>query len=342
LECSIYRDASGFATLRTKWNDLLARSRSDNLFLTWEWQTTWWRCLGEGELWLLAWQDAGDLVAIAPLYLTTDDQGLRQFSVVGCIEVSDYLDLIIAAGYEDEVYQALLDWLNSPDAPTWDKITLCNLPQDSLSHRRLPEIAAANGMACITSVEDVCPVVELPDDWDAFLDQRVNKKQRHEVRRKLRKIEREVQHRWHLVDEQADLATEVASFIELHRASTQEKHSFMTPDMQEFFSEMTQVMHAARWLHLSFLEINGDRAAAMLGFVYKDGILIYNSGYKPDAYAELSPGIVLTSCVIQDAIRRRLRVFDFLQGNEVYKYRFGATDTLVYRTEIQHAQELVQ
>jgi CelD/BcsL family acetyltransferase involved in cellulose biosynthesis len=338
VELSLYRDDNGFAVLRSQWNQLLARSRSDNLFLTWEWQTTWWRCLGEGELWLLAWHDAGDLVAIAPLYLTIDDDGLRHFSLVGCIEVSDYLDLIIAAGHEDAVYQALLAWLHSPAAPAWDRMTLCNLPQDSPTHRRLPEVAAANGVTCVTSVEDVCPIVELPGDWEIFLEERVSKKQRHEVRRKLRKIEREAQYHWRLVDNQADLAAEMASFIDLHRASTQEKHSFMTPDMQAFFAEMTQVMHAAGWLHLSFLEINGDRAAAMLGFVYKDRILIYNSGYKPDAYAELSPGIVLTSHVIQDAIHRGLRVFDFLQGNEVYKYRFGAVDTLVYRTYIERAR----
>ncbi len=335
MERSIYRDANGFTALHDQWNQLLARSRSDNLFLTWEWQTAWWRYLGEGELWLVTWRQDGELVAIAPLYLTTDAEGQRHFSLVGCIDVSDYLDLIVAAGYEDVAYQAFVDWLVSADAPAWDSVTLCNVPQGSLTHRRLPEIAAAAGMPCVTSVEDVCPVVELPGDWETYLEERVNKKQRHEVRRKLRKIEREAQFQWRLVDARADLAAETAAFIELHRASTAEKHSFMTPEMQTFFIAIAQVMHDAGWLHLSFLEINGDRAAAMLSFVYKERMLIYNSGYKPHAYAELSPGIVLTSCVIQDAIRRGLRLFDFLQGDEVYKYRFGAQDTLVYRTVIR-------
>ena len=67
---------------------------------------------------------------------------------------------------------------------------------------------------------------------------------------------------------------------------------------------------------------------------YKGRLLIYNSGYDPANYAELSPGIVLTSYIIEDAIKRSLKVFDFLQGNEVYKYRFGAIDTFVYDTQI--------
>ena len=72
----------------------------------------------------------------------------------------------------------------------------------------------------------------------------------------------------------------------------------------------------------------------MLGFLYHDHLLIYNSGYDPQAYADLSPGIVLTSYTIQDAIGRGVQVFDFLQGDEAYKYRFGATDTVVYRTQV--------
>jgi hypothetical protein len=69
VNLKIFTDESGFAALQDQWNTLLARSRANTLFLTWEWQTTWWRCLGEGDLWLLAWYDQGRLLAIAPLYL---------------------------------------------------------------------------------------------------------------------------------------------------------------------------------------------------------------------------------------------------------------------------------
>ncbi len=180
----------------------------------------------------------------------------------------------------------------------------------------------------------MCPVIMLPDDWEVYLEQVVNKKQRHEIRRKMRRIEREAEVRWSVVDERSDLGQETAAFIALHRLSTQEKHSFMTPEMEAFFHEIAGVMAAAGWLYLTFIEVNGDRAAAMLGFLYHDRLLIYNSGYNPEAYAELSPGIVLTATTIQDAIRRGVQVFDFLQGDEVYKYRFGAEDTVVYRTQV--------
>ena len=185
-----------------------------------------------------------------------------------------------------------------------------------------------------TRVEDVCPVIELPNDFETYLQERLSKKQRHEVRRKMRRIQEETQVNWYVVDGAQAIEAEMEAFIQLHRLSTDEKHSFMTPEMQAFFREITRAMHDAGWLYLAFIEINGAKAAAMLAFNYKGRLLVYNSGYDPATYAELSPGIVLTSLIIEDAIKRGIGIFDFLQGNEVYKYRFGAIDTFVYDTQI--------
>jgi len=335
VHLQLYTDENGFGALREQWNALLARSRSHTFFLTWEWQTTWWRCLGEGELYLLAWHEAGRLAAIAPLYLHDDDAGLRRFDVVGCVEVSDYLDIIVEAGCEDAAYNALLDWLASDACPHWDVSGLCNLPEGSLTHRRLPELAAGRGWQAVTTLEDVCPLIQLPGSFETYLQEVLSKKQRHEVRRKLRRMEEEATVHWYAVDEASDLAAESDAFIRLHRLSKEDKQSFMTPTMEVFFREVIQVMHAAGWLYLAFIEVNGAKAAAMLGFIYDGRLLVYNSGYDPASYSELSPGIVLTARIIEHAIQRGLRVFDFLQGNEVYKYRFGAQDTVVYSTVVR-------
>ncbi len=340
MELKIFTDESGFAALYDNWNHLLARSRANTLFLTWQWQTTWWRCLGEGDLWLLAWYDGDRLVALAPLYLHDDSAGLRRFDLVGCVEVSDYLDLIVEEGREEAVYSALLNWLASDACPPWDVVGLCNLAETSLTHRLLPEMAAGRGLEAVTRLEDVCPLILLPDNFEAYLQEILSKKQRHEVRRKMRRIEEEAVVRWYVVDGASDLAQETDAFLHLHRLSKQEKESFMTPEMETFFREAIQAMHQVGWLYLAFIEVNGVRAAAMLGFVYNGGLLVYNSGYDPASYSELSPGIVLTARIIEDAIQRGLHVFDFLQGNEVYKYRFGAHDTAVYSTVIRRAQDL--
>lgn len=335
MELTIYTDTDGFRALEPDWNALLARSASDTLFLTWEWQTTWWQLLGEGELYILAWREAGRLVGIAPLYLHHVEAGERRFDLVGCVEVSDYLDLVIETGCQDAVYSALLDWLTGPGAPAWDVTGLCNLPAASTTHTQLPELAAARGWQTHVRQDDVCPIILLPDSFERYLGEVVSKKQRHEVRRKLRRIEEETTVRFIVIDSQAALDHAAEDFIALHRLSKQEKHSFMTPEMAAFFQRLVVVMHAAGWLYLAFLQVNGEQAAAMLAFSYHDRLLIYNSGYDPAKYSDLSPGIVLTARIIEDAIARGIKVFDFLQGNEVYKYRFGAQDTAVYEVSLR-------
>ena len=192
--------------LAGEWNELVRRSRFDNFFSTYEWQTTWWNNLGGGDLWIVSFRcsDTNTLVGIAALYLTTwvdgPDAGKRQLNLVGCIEVSDYLDIIAAEGWEHDVYVGLHAWLIGPDAPAWDIFDLCNLPEESLTYRDLPKIFACAGFDVEVFQEDVAPQFDLPRRFDDYLQNQVDKKQRHEIRRKQRRAEREAKIDFVLVD----------------------------------------------------------------------------------------------------------------------------------------------
>ena len=87
-------------------------------------------------------------------------------------------------------------------------------------------------------------------------------------------------------------------------------------------------------LAAEFVEVLGEKAASLLNFDYGDSILVYNSGYDPVSYRSLSPGIVVTARCIETAIELGRKTFDFLRGDEEYKYRFGAHDTMVRRLVI--------
>jgi CelD/BcsL family acetyltransferase involved in cellulose biosynthesis len=344
LNFTLYTDETGFTALRGEWNDLLRRSRFDTIFLTWEWQTTWWRTLGtaRGPLYLLAARDGERLVGILPLYMTSDDAG-RALRVVGCFEVADYLDLIIEAGQEETVYRAFLDWLDGPEAPAWDMLDLCNQPTASLAHSHLPELARERGWSAEVSQEDVCPVIALPrasgeldfDAWEAYLAT-LDKKERHEIRRKLRRVEREAPDaELRFVRGTDGLTDAVDAFIALHRLSRRDKDAFMDEQMQGFFHALATTCAEHGWLQLSFLEVGGEPIASYFCFEYKREVLVYNSGYDPQAYPQLSPGWVLLARLIQEAIVQGCARFDFLQGDEDYKHRFGGVDEDVYRTLIR-------
>ncbi len=345
LELTFYPDEAGFRALREEWNALLRRSRTETIFLTWEWQTAWWRCLGapRGPLVLLAAREAGRLIGILPLYLTTE--GAHTLQVVGCIEVADYLDLIVEAGQEEPVYRAFLDWLagEGKTATGWELVDLCNQPSASLAHALLPEMARARGWTADVVQEDVCPIVTLPpigpdgwkETWEAYLAM-LDKKERHEIRRKLRRAEREAPDlNFRIVSTLDGLDEAMTEFIRLHQLSSRDKSDFMTPEMQTFFREIAAMAADNGWLRLYFLETGGQAVSSYFCFDYHGDILVYNSGYDPAANPQLSFGWVLLSKMIQDAIVQGRQRVDFLQGDEDYKYRFGGVDTPVYRTIVR-------
>jgi CelD/BcsL family acetyltransferase involved in cellulose biosynthesis len=335
LHLTLYEDREGFAALRQEWNGLVMRSRFPSVFLTWEWQTTWWDCLGTGALRLLAWRRPdGELVGIAPLF-DTGATPRHHWQVVGCTEVADYLDIISAAGHEVDVYGGFLSYLQSEQALPWDVITLCNLHESSLSYRLLADMAREAGLEVEVAQEDVAPYLVLPSSFEAYL-QSLDKKQRHELRRKRHRLEREAgSWRWFTITTTDGLDSWLERFITLHRLASADKRAFMTPAMAHFFHRLAQTMAQAGWLALAFIEIEGEPTATFFNFAFHDRIWVYNSGFDPHRHAHLSPGIVLNSYLIEDAIARGYRVFDFLQGNEAYKYRFGAVDAAVMKTTIR-------
>jgi CelD/BcsL family acetyltransferase involved in cellulose biosynthesis len=333
MQTTIYTDATGFDLLAQEWDDLFVRSVNAPFFMRYIYQCTWWQYLGNADLVLIAIRtDDHQLVGLASLYGSTNQAGQRELSFVGCVDVSDYLDLLVDKDYVEPVYQALLDCFDSNQV-AWDKLYLCSLPRNSITHTRLAETIHARGWRGEVSQQDVCPVITLPGSWDDYLA-RLDKKQRHEIRRKIRKIETEAETRWYAVDSQDGLAEAMDTFIELHQKSTQDKEDFWSDGMIRFFKALATELVKVGWFRLYFIEINGRKAAAMLCFDYRNEFLLYNSGFDPEQFANLSPGNVLTAYTIQDAIRLGRTRYDFLRGNEIYKFRFGAAAEPVYDLEV--------
>jgi CelD/BcsL family acetyltransferase involved in cellulose biosynthesis len=336
LSVDAYHDVKAFRELEGEWNGLLHRSSADTIFLTLEFQRVWWRYLGVGDLLVVTVRDGGELIGIAPLFLSTGSEGQRVLAIVGCVEVADYLDLIAAKGREEEVYAALVDYLTWLEAPEWDVLDLCNIHQDSSTLAALPALIEARGWAVSVAKEDVCPVALLPGAWDEYL-QMLDKKDRHELRRKLRRVEAQEDLRWYVVGPEHNLGDEVEAFLDLMAASTPEKAAFLTLPMRSFFRQLAHVMADAGWLQLAFLEVGGQKVAAYFNFVYNNRVMIYNSGLDWQSFPHLSSGIVLAAYCVQRAIEEGRDAVDFMQGDERYKYQLGGQDVEVRRLVVRRA-----
>lgn len=333
VKISLYDDAALFEDCCSDWCDLLANSDADEIFLTCEWQATWWEAYHPGDLWVLVIEDddSGQWHGVAPCFIGRDDDGRRVVRTIGCVDVTDYLDIIVRRGHEEAVFRALLHWL-SEHADLFDEVRLCNVPQQSATLRRLPELAPEYRLQAETSVLDVCPIVQLPDSFAEYVTQ-LDKKNRHEVRRKLRRAAEASD--WYVVGPEHNLEEELEHFMVLMAASTPDKADFLADTANRHFFELIVPKMADRgWLYLAFLTANGTRIAAYLNFEYNNRVLVYNSGHNPDDFGHLSPGIVLLARTIEHAIERGRTEFDFLRGNEAYKYDMGGQDTTVHQVRL--------
>lgn len=312
-----------FETLRSLWNDILQQSAGGNVFSSWEFQTAWYEVFGQGlELHLLQITDGDVPIGIVPLM-----QKDGRISFVGAQDVCDYLDFLILAGRESEALSATLDRL---DTLPWEQIELISLREGSPTLTYLPLLAAARGWRTEVVEQDVCPRLPLPDSWDAYLTS-LSKKDRHELRRKLRRLDAADGARCYLgSNPNADMEV----FLVLHRQSNEDKAEFMTEQMERFFCRLAGTFDLLGQYGLYLMEINGRPVSAAMCFFTPKEVLLYNSGFRRD-YSHLSVGLLLKAYCIEDAIKRRIPAFNFLRGDEPYKYHLGGRDEPVYNMTIR-------
>ncbi len=185
-----YDDERVFTELQAEWNVLLRRSTCDNIFSTWEWQSSWWTAYEAGALWVIACRDDQDrLVAVAPWFIETQPGGERVVRSIGCVDVTDYVDVIVEPGYTRQVYSALAQQLLD-ESERYDRVNLCNIPEESPTRTEFPSVLKSCGFDVEVVEQEVCPVIILPRDFEDYLA-RLDKKQRHEIRRKMRRAESE-------------------------------------------------------------------------------------------------------------------------------------------------------
>jgi CelD/BcsL family acetyltransferase involved in cellulose biosynthesis len=323
------------------WNALVEQSIADTPFSRYEYLSEWWQTLGGGEwksaelVLVSAYEEQGGetpplLIGIAPLFIAEYD-GQLALMLVGSIEISDYLDLIVREADLSRFLSGLIDFIASSQPDNWSAIDWYNLPDDSLTLAALKAESEKRGWNYHEEIYRPTPRIALNGSFEEYLS-RVEKKQRHEIRRKMRRAaESDLNVRFLVIDREANIENEINNFFDL-MVQDPNKANFLHPAMRE---QMTVTIRAAfeqNYLWLAFLEVDGVKVAASLNFDYKNKLWGYNSGVSR-AHMELSPGWVLLGHVIQWCCENGRYEFDFMRGDEDYKYRFGGVNRFVMRAK---------
>jgi CelD/BcsL family acetyltransferase involved in cellulose biosynthesis len=326
------RSETEWSGWKETWNELLSRSPADSPFLRWEYQTAWWRHRGGGEwpsadLYIAVWREDGSVRGIAPLLRSVDQQG-PAFHLIGSVEISDYLDFIAPSEFLACFVEMLLDALASAPPEEWRRLDFCNLPPASATLSVLSREAEKRGWQWEVEPLQICPVIRLPESWDRYLET-LDKKQRHEIRRKLRRAEEGEEKAVLRRATPQRLKEDVDEFLRL-MAYDERKAAFLTLAMRAQFHALAAAAAEAGMLQLSFLDVDGKAAAGFFNFDYRDRIWVYNSGINP-GFSAMSPGWVLLALLLRQSIEQGKREFDFLRGNESYKFQWGGQGEMLNR-----------
>ena len=241
-------------------------------------------------------------------------------------DLCDYSDFVVASGKEEVFYRSIIGFFKENG---WNKVRLNSIPDGSPTLTHLPQLAENKKYSIKIEEADVAPICSLPSSWERYL-QTLSKKNRHEIRRKIRNIGNHSAYSRYVFDPIRDDIDECfTDFIRLHKGSSIAKTQFMTPGREDFFFDMFSELAQRDELRLEFLILEDKRVACCVGFDYADSYLLYNSGYDPQ-YSDLSVGFVNKVLALEGSISAGRRTFDFLRGSERYKYQLGGVDRPVY------------
>jgi CelD/BcsL family acetyltransferase involved in cellulose biosynthesis len=267
----------------------------------------WWESFGTGDI-ELAIDDTG----LAPLWRDSSGDGVLRFA--GEADLTDYHSPLGIDGA-----RLLVEYvLNQRSGTRYDFDSLPAGAAESIS-----AFFTYSGLDVPFEQHAVALRLDLSDSFDDYL-MTIGKKQRHEIRRKARRFTE-------LLGDPSLVAgnpfDDLDAFFQMHRAAGGEKGGFMTQERENLFRDLFTVDGA----RLDVLrDGQGTAVAAAFGFQDADAYYLYNSAYDPSR-SEASPGIVMLSKLIEQSIGSELRWFDFLKGDETYKYRLGAVERPLFR-----------
>lgn len=297
----------------------------DCLFMLPPWLGVWCPFFGrsaEPRLYIARHNDA--IPGIVPL-LTNG----RTARLISDSDLIDYSDFIVSPSMERDFFSTLFDHFRRKDI---DRFEISRIREDSTAVSYLRRHSAALGCRISCKPVDLLYEMELPDTWEGYLTL-LSGKERHETRRKLRRLESAGNIGVRVIEHKKDVSDAMDTFTALFRANRIEKARFMTGDVELFFRRLAVEMAAFGLLKLFFLDLDNTPVAAAMCFDYQSTFYLYNNGYD-QRFDHLSVGLMSKVLSIRESIALGRKKYNFLRGSETYKGHLGGRPVRLLRCEV--------
>jgi CelD/BcsL family acetyltransferase involved in cellulose biosynthesis len=327
LEAELISDPQRLEELEPAWRALWSTLEDVTPFQSPDWILPWWHHYGQGRLLTFAFWSDHQLAGLAPLYIYDDStDSTRRVFLVGTGN-TDYLDVIIHPQFRRDCWQALVAEI-SQRRDLWDE---CNFQRLRRASTLLQHLVLDVGLVENSTEQEPCVVIDLCHGSPAEgMLKTSNVYARRLASNEPFSIEQ---------SSPTSLNEFLSAFEQLHERRWRAKGlpGVLAEDRdRSFHREVAARFFQTGNLMFYALRIQGKLVSVVYGFHHRDRSYSYLSGFDPD-YRRHSVGTILVGHAVQQALEQH-RSFDFLKGQEPYKYRWGARDELVFSRSIRKAK----
>ncbi len=327
LKVNAINDSRDLEYMVPQWNELLGRDTDASPFQLPEWLLLWWRYFGNDELWALQFMEGRDLAGLALLFTYSDDNK-KKLCFVGS-GITDYLDFIAVKECKKSAGEYIMRYVC--ENVDWD---ICDL-QELKNSSFLYGFRAFSDFNQQLSIQNVCPYMRLPE-IGMELYKTVPKHHEKNIRNALNRIRKLGNESFELADEQ-NFSEFMKDLVRLHTSRWQSLDMpgvIAEENIQQFYMESGRALLKRGALDLGRLRVGGRTCAVYLTLTFHGSTCAYLGGIDPE-FEFCSPGVLGLYYCMKAAMARGSREFDFLRGNEKYKYHWGVKERFNYRLQLE-------
>jgi CelD/BcsL family acetyltransferase involved in cellulose biosynthesis len=344
VHIDIIETLPSLAKLEDNWNAVYDADPEAHIFLSWKWLSGWLAHI-EGPWFILAAKadDATDApyVAFFPLRLQTTIEKsdvLHELKMAGNFS-ADYTGMVCAPDAEGKVIPAFARYIKQMH---WARLNLENVRMSERRFRLLLayfpkanfQVTEVNRVGKDDGIDNtVCPYTALPKDWDAYLLS-LSANTRQKIRRLLKQVDAEGEYRI-TVSTSETFAQDLNTLLQFWAIKWRPRKGDLTDSLVRSNGIMLTRSFKSG---LVFLPIfwQGDRPVAALATLMdtrKRTFSFYITG-RDEAFDGPPPGMILHAFSIRHAIENGFSEYDFLRGNEPYKYSYGCAERKIHCTVV--------
>jgi len=339
MHVRIVDNLAGVERLRSAWEAVYDADDEAQFFLSWQWQRGMMRRLDRAWRVLVACEEAASdrVVALLPLRVgvyRSKRHGVfcNELLMSGSSFWADYTGFLCVPGREAEAIPALAEALQQM---SWAELELKHLlasPRrqelflgafDRQTFRIIDKPAGLNADGVDN---DVCPGVALPESFEQYQEAKLSTNTRQKMRRFMRKVEQDAALR--VTETSAEtFERDMAVLLSFWRRAWASRKGDRVERMTHRFRDILGAAFEDGVLYMPMLWHDDRPLGVVASFVdRRKRAMLFKVAGRDERWKSPPPGLVLHGHSIRWAIEQGLRRYDFLRGNEAYKYSYGSEE----------------